>query len=184
MRRISSFWVAAFTVVLVVAGSARAQDNSEGAKQPQSAENTAHLQTGPFYHLDFVVKEVDGNKVINSRGYSTSIIKDGHNSIRAGARVPIPSGPSAFQFMDLGANFDCGEAREVEGKLALRVIAELSSIAANDQEGLPKTQPVVRQNKWNADVIVPMGKTTTIFSSDDVSGKNKMQVELTATLIK
>jgi hypothetical protein len=184
MRRSSSLWVAAFAAMLMMAGNAWTQVNSEDAKQAQVAANTARLQTGPFYHLDFVVKEVDGNKVLNSRAYSTSIRESGRNSIRAGARVPMPSGPNAFQYMDLGANFDCGRVQEVDGKLALNVTAELSSIAPNDQEGSAKTQPVIRQNKWDADVIVPLGKTTTIFSSDDVSSKNKMQVELTATLIK
>jgi hypothetical protein len=44
--------------------------------------------------------------------------------------------------------------------------------------------PVIRQVKWNAPVIVPLGKPTVIFSSDDPSSKRQMQLELTARPIK
>ena len=32
---------------------------------------------GQFYHLDFLVKEVDSGKTMNSRTYSTSIVQKG-----------------------------------------------------------------------------------------------------------
>jgi hypothetical protein len=44
-------------------------------------------------------------------------------------------------------------------------------------------QPVVRQNQWQAGVIVPLKKPTVVFSSDDLTTKRQMQVELTATPI-
>jgi hypothetical protein len=40
------------------------------------------------------------------------------------------------------------------------------------------------QFKWNADVLITPGVPTTIFSSDDLSSKSKMQVEMTATSLK
>lgn len=192
MRTTTKLRVVCLAVCFVLAtGYVWAQENNEAGKQAAIDTAAARAQGGPFYHLDFVVKDVDGNKVINSRSYSTSI-QNGHNSIRAGARVPVPigtyntgssmAGQFQFQLLDVGANFDCGDAKEVEGKLQLRVKAELSSFV--EQPGAVKAQPVVRQNKWDADVIVPLGKPTTIFSSDDVSSKSKIQVELTATLIK
>ena len=176
-----------------MASNSWAQDNGEGTKQAQTTQSAAGAQAAPLYHIEFVVKEVDGSKVINSRNYSTSIPQNGHASIRAGSRVPIATGTytsgsnerpqTQYQYFDVGANFDCGDAREMEGKLGLRVTAELSSIPPGEQP-LQGQNPVVRQNKWTADVIVPLGKPTIIFSSDDVSGKGKMQVELTATPIK
>lgn len=197
MRRISRVWVAAFAAVLMAAGTAWAQENNEGAKQAPVPTNAAPGRTGPFYHLDFVVKELDGsNKVINSRSYSTSISisQKGFNSIRAGARVPVATvsingdgkNPvqTQYQYVDVGVNFDCRDLHEAEGKLSLKVGAEVSSIEPNEKDGQLESQPTIRQNKWDADVIVPFGKPTTIFSSDDVSSKSKIQVELTATLIK
>ena len=181
MRKITSVRIAACVVGLMMAGSGWAQDNPEGTKQAQAAKSAP---TGQFYHLDFLVKEVDNGKIINSRTYSTSITPKGFNSIRAGSRVPISigTGPN-LQYMDLGVNFDCSDAREVDGKLALRVQAEVSSIPQGEQTTQSQT-PVLRQNKWSADVIVPIGKPTMIFSSDDVAGKGKMEIELTATLAK
>ncbi len=181
MRKISSGWIAACVVGLMMVASGWAQDNSEAAKPAQAAKSAL---PGQFYHLDFLVKEVDSAKTINSRTYSTSIVGNGRNSIRAGSRVPISigTGPN-LQYMDLGVNFDCSDVREVDGKLALRVQAEVSSIPQGEQTTQSQT-PVLRQNKWSADVIVPMGKPTMIFSSDDVAGKGKMEIELTATLAK
>jgi hypothetical protein len=40
---------------------------------------------------------------------------------------------------------------------------------------------LIRQTKWSSNVIVPIGKPTVIFSSDDATTKGQMQLELTAT---
>jgi hypothetical protein len=60
------------------------------------------------------------------------------------------------------------------------VAAEVSSAA----ETPDAPAPVIRQVKWNSPVIVPLGKPTVIFSSDDPSSKRQMQLELTARPIK
>jgi hypothetical protein len=66
----------------------------------------------------------------------------------------------------------------------LHVGADISSIATGSENSpsnlLP---PVIRQNRWSSSVIVPLGKPTTIYSSDDITSKRKVQIELTATPI-
>ena len=44
--------------------------------------------------------------------------------------------------------------------------------------------PVIRQNRWSAVASVSLGKPTTLFSSDDIASKRRMEVELTATEIR
>jgi len=41
----------------------------------------------------------------------------------------------------------------------------------------------VRQNKWGSIVLVALRKPTVIFSSDDLTSKHQVQLELTATPI-
>ena len=138
-----------------------------------------------FYHLDFVVKEVDGGKVINSRSYSTMISTGAHpfpDEIRTGNKVPYQSGNST-QYIDVGVNFDFRQAREVENQLAVNVSAEVSNLAPGQTPGSGPL-PLLRQNKWSSDVILPLRKPTVIFSSDDPSSTHKIQVEVTATPIK
>ena len=164
-----------------------------------AAAATAHAQTpspSPIplkhYKVDFVVKEADASgHVTNSRSYSTVLATSNQNDpnqIRSGDRVPIrvglnDKGDNNLQYVDIGVSFDCRYVQEIDQKLAMRIKAEISSIPAGAdlKAGI---DPVIRQFQWNSDVLVSTGVLTTIFSSDDVNSKIKMQVEVTATLIK
>ena len=44
--------------------------------------------------------------------------------------------------------------------------------------------PVIRQLSWQSDVVVPIGRPTVIFTSDNPSDTGKTELELTATEIK
>jgi hypothetical protein len=134
---------------------------SETAKPP--------AEQPKYFHLDFVVKELEGGKVIGARHYSTTTATGDHScTIRSGNKVPVQSGGSGsegqFTYIDVGVNIDCRSAKEIEGSLALSVTAEISSAATVGQ-------PLIRQTKWSSNVIVPIGKPTVIFSSDDVTAR-------------
>lgn len=169
----TKLWVL-LPIMMLLAGAAPAQDD----KKTDAAPDVGH-----YYRLDFVVKEINEAKAVNSRAYSTIVTtkKGGaSDSIRTGSRVPVPQGTTGFTYMDVGVNIDCRSVEESPGRLMLNVSADVSSIADAPGTSLP---PVIRNNKWSSNVIVPVGKPTTIFSSDDVGSKGKMQVEMTATPI-
>src|ERR1019366_4674530 len=162
--------------ILLTAAICAAQ--SEGAKS--AAEQPK------YFHLDFVVKEMDSGKVINARHYSTTIATGESTpyncTIRTGSKVPVPNGGTIaagqFTYIDVGVNIDGRSAKEIEETLALSIAAEISNAAP------PSNPPLIRQTKWSSNVIVPIGKPTVIFSSDDATTKGQMQLELTATAIK
>ncbi|HTZ90466.1 MAG TPA: hypothetical protein VMA71_08995 [Alloacidobacterium sp.] len=135
-----------------------------------------------FYELSYSVQEVsESGKVVNSRAYTTSIATGGGPSaqIRTGDKVPLKTDDKGnLQYLDVGVNIDCFHAEEVNGKLAMQVTAEVSSTTKAPD---PTAPPVIRQNRWSANVLVPIGKPTTVFSSDDLQDKGKIQVQLTAT---
>lgn len=167
-------------VLALTAGSSRlfAQQDAGKSSNP----------TTQFYRLLFTVQEVDSSgKITNNRVYSTSIAND-HNfhnveQIRTGTRMPIKTNDKGeIQYLDIGVNIDCNDAHEMDGKLALGVTAEISSLAM--ETGNSNATPIVRENHWQASVLVPLGKPSVIFSSDDVQGKGKVQMELTATRIE
>ena len=168
-----------FLVAVVMAGVCL------GQSEPANAGGTAERR---YFHLDFVVKELEGGKTINARSYAMTVSTDERTSVRSGNRVPVPSGPrpapgtpsATFTFVDVGTNIDCWNSKEVQGQLALMVTAEVSSAV----ETPDAPAPVIRQLKWNSPVIVPLRKPTVIFSSDDPSSKRQMQLELTAIPIK
>jgi hypothetical protein len=153
------------------------------------AQQTTPAALVKHYKTEFVVKEVDpSGHVINSRSFSMSVATATagfSNQIRSGDRVPIRvnTDKSDIAYIDIGVNIDCQHVTEVDSKLAMTVKAEISSVpAGTDLNSVG--DPIIRQFQWNADVLVMPSVPTTIFSSDDVGSKNKMQVELTATPIR
>jgi hypothetical protein len=150
-----------------------------GASVAQSAE------PAKFYKLDFVVKELDGGKPVNSRTFSTmlGVQTPGRDAspavIRAGGRVPVTVG-SGVNFVELGVNIDVRDLRDSQGDLSVFVSADISTM----MQETPGNQPVVRQNKWSGAVLITPKKPTVVFASDDLSSKRQLQLELTATPIK
>jgi hypothetical protein len=175
-----------------------AQDQPNN-QQPAKAQEAAPPEH--FYHLDFVVEDLNAEgKVVNSRSYSTSIstrARGDYVSIRSGSKIPIATGSysaggdgkgtspmmnTQFQYEDVGANFDVSNAHEVSSQLAFSVTATLSSVAAAVDPNLK--EPVIRENKWQASVLIPIGKQIVVFSSDSVDSKGSTRVLVTATAIQ
>ena len=188
MRKITVFFCL-LVVALNVSQRATAQDPDTAAKPQESAktpEPPAH-----FYRLDLVLQQIGPDaKPTNSRSFTTTISTDRRDNstnteIRTGARVPIQTGgpSSQFQYQDVGINFDARNARETGGKLTFYLAADVNSVAAPKD---PSTTgpPVTEQNKWQSNVLVPIGKATTVFSSDDIQSKGGMQLVVTATLLQ
>lgn len=149
---------------------------------------------GRHYQVVFVAREVEGGKVINTRRYETNSALQGANdsgAIRAGAKVPVitsgnPTSSTSqyrYEFFDVGVNFDFKNARVEADRAFLVLTAEISSFEPVAPDSILR-RPIVRQNKWNGGVTVLLGKPTVVFSSDDVSSKRTMQVELTVTPVR
>lgn len=150
-----------------------------------------HKSPGHFYKLNLAVEEADGaGKVTNTRSYVATIeaLGDGAppQEIRTGSKIPIATGAdhgtTQFQYLDLGVNFDVRKVEEVGDKVSFSLTAEVSSLSQQPGSVGPG-DPVIRQNKWSSNVLIPLNKPTVVFSADDLEDKGKMQVELTATRI-
>ena len=167
--KFAMLWPAA----LLVAGTCFAQ-----------SEERRVVEEPKYFRLDFVVKELEGGKVISARNYATTVssLNRENSSIRTGDKVPLPtSNPGSYSFFDIGVNIDSRVIRAMDAQLVLFVSADISSVVSsttpNQSYSLP---PVVRQNRWSANVVVPLKKATTIFSADGASEKRQMQLEVTA----
>jgi hypothetical protein len=142
------------------------------------------VEEARYYRLDFVVKELEGGKVITARNYATTVSSQNreNSSIRTGDKVPLPTASGGqYTFFDIGVNIDSRVVRATDTQLVLFVSTDISSVVSstppNPSISLP---PVVRQNRWSANVVVPLKKATTIFSADGASEKRQMQIEVTA----
>ena len=144
-----------------------------------------------YYRLNLTVEQMnDAGKVTNTRSFVASVTTNGNwtQSIRTGERVPVPTSAdpsSQWQYMDIGVNFDVRDVKEVGSELAFRLASDISSLSSETSDATaPMRNRVVRQNKWDSGVLVPIGKPTVVFSADDLQDKGKMQVELTATRVE
>lgn len=185
-------------LTLPFAAQALAQGDQAVAKAPEAAK--APEPPVHFYHLDLVVKEMgEDGKPVNSRTYSCTVstAHNEHDSVRVGSRIPIATGSylnngsdaqvnTQFQYLDVGVNFDVQDVREEGNKLAMDLKAEISGVGSNVRFGGENgiNEPVVRQNRWQAPVLIPTGKPTVVFTSDDIDTKGGMQVVVTATPVE
>ena len=154
--------------------------------EAKASEARTQIADIHYYRLEFVLKELgDDGRVLNSRTYHTSVSTDGRNSsVRTGTKIPIRvNDKDNIQYLDVGVNIDCNNARETGQGLALQITAEISSLA-NPPASSEASTPVVRQNKWQSMTQLPIGKPTVVFSSDNLENKGRMQVEVTATPIR
>jgi hypothetical protein len=170
-----------FLSLALFSGKAMPQENKPQPAPAQETRPDAH-----YYHLEFVLKELDdAGRVVNSRTYHTSVSTDGRNSsVRAGTKIPIRvNDKDSIQYLDVGVSIDCSNARETPQGLAVQITAEISSLANPSGSGEAST-PIVRQNRWSSATLLPVGKPIVVFSSDNLENKGKMQVEVTATAIR
>jgi hypothetical protein len=143
-----------------------------------------------FYQARFGVQEVENERVINSRSYSMILSSGGYerSSIRAGQKVPFSttSGTTTqWQQVDVGVYIDCSALEERGEEVVLKVSANISSImeVPSDSRPPPST-PIIRDNRWESTVMLPLKQPTIIFVSDDPASKRKMQLQLTVTPIR
>lgn len=151
-------------VMVALAGSLCLAQTNDAAKEPPK-----------FYKLDFVVKDLEGGKVIAARNYSMIVGSPWGplQSVRAGSKAPMGTNSN---MIDIGTNIDCGNVRELENSLFFTLSVEVSSIL-----GETDPHPIIRQNRWNSLVLVPFRKPTVVFSSDDATTRRVLQLEVTAT---
>ncbi|MGD0729615.1 MAG: hypothetical protein ABR956_00020 [Terracidiphilus sp.] len=191
MRKFVTFCSLLF-LTLSIGQKAIAQDAAKTQDAAKATTAPAH-----YYHLDFVLQELDADgKPVNSRTYSTTLTtdkNDSNTSIRTGNKVPIITGASPrangpdkediqYQYQEVGIGIDARDAHLAGNLLAFVLSAQVSSIAPPSGSSTID-DPVIRANKWQSSVLIPLGKPTVVFRSDALESKGSMQLVVTAMLI-
>ena len=171
----------ALTAALLTAFTAPVSLWAQATSDPGS-KTAAMSPDKRFYRLDFTIKQIEDGRVVNSRNYSVMLAGQQKTFVRSGTRVPFKHDANP-DYINVGLNIDCGNAVEVNGQLSLHIKAELSSVVGS-LENNATSLPALRHNEWESDVVFPMRKATTIFSSDDLASKQNVQLEVLATPIR
>jgi hypothetical protein len=193
MRKLASCIILLVLVPAFVTVS-QAQENSHPSKATVRVD--ADAVPAHFYTLHYVLEELDATgKPVNSRSFSMTVSTGGTRTgiVVVGSRIPIVTGTvtpksatntfqTQFQYVDLGVKMTATQIHDDGDRLAFNLNAEISSPGASVMlSGV--SEPVFHQNVWRADVLVPIGKPTIVFNSDDLDSKGSMQLQVTATRI-
>ncbi|MGO9088627.1 MAG: hypothetical protein ACLQBK_25765 [Candidatus Sulfotelmatobacter sp.] len=157
-----------------------AKANAEAKPQPRAdaEEKPVHA-----YRLDFSVNELEDGKTVNTRRYSMNLQADDNNEIKIGTRVPVETGQSQFQYMDVGTSIWCKIGERSDG-IPLAVRAEISNFAIPEQSSGHEAHPLIRQLQIKASTLAQLGKPMVVGSVDDPNSKRQFQLEVTVTKLR
>jgi len=187
-KTIAYYWVHLAIALLLAAGLATAQEAPKAAAPPSEAQK----KPASAYRLDFVVRELEDGKRINSRNYSLSAKSGERALLRVGSRVPYVTGTNPataqIQYQDVGINFD-SRPEERDGEVLLSTTFESMSVVTpekpTEERGNPVViAPVFRQVKFEGDALITPGKPTVIATLDDVATNRRYEIEVTVTKMK
>jgi hypothetical protein len=160
----------------------------------QDTPNASSPQAGPHLKLVYRTLQIrEDGKVVSSHSYSIIVIANTeHGSpseIRSDDKVPIvvsaSSGNTQYQYQNVGTEIDTDRAKLSGNRLTVNLTVNLNEIAKSVSAAEKSLEaPVVRQLRWQSDVMVTLGQPTIVFSSDNPSDNGKTQFELTAPEIK
>jgi hypothetical protein len=175
-----------FGLAMWPASAGRAQETTKPVAEAKAALSEAQklaAETRPVYHLVFVVREMDGDKAINSRTYSLSVREHDWGRIRTGSRVPVQMSDNKFEYQEVGINIDCQVDARESGVL-LNTRFELSGVAGPDDTSVKSLRPVFRNFHLEEQPEVSLGKPTIIGRLDDMGTSHHFEFEVTATKMK
>jgi hypothetical protein len=162
-----------------------------GMKQLTAQENASsnppkEAQAVP-YRLDFSINELDDGRKVNTRHYSIIQTEDrgvlpGFKDLKIGTRVPVESGPSQFQYVDIGTDISSRLYTKANA-LALDVHANISDLAPPDKDA-KLSQPLIRQMVISGSTVVILGKSIILGSVADPNSNREFQLEVTATKVE
>jgi hypothetical protein len=167
-------------LVALPVGSGRAQDTAKPAAESKPA---AEARSQSVYHLAFVVRELEGEKQINSRSYSFSVRDHDWGKTRMRGEVPIQLNESNVSSRSVGISIDC-QVQERDNTVLLSSRFGISSIASPQEVSVRSTYPVFRTLDLDEQSEVPLGKPTVIGKLDDVTTNHRFEIEVTATKVK
>lgn len=175
-------------MITALGGLSFAQEAPKDApKDTPKAEKPPENKPLSFYKIEYVLRELQDGKAINSRNYIMTVEDHQWGESKVGARVPVassssPTGPSTYQYMDIGINIRCRPIG-MNDFTSLQTMVEISSFALPDEK-TSVSLPVVRQMKTDMAAAVPNGKQTVIGVIDDVNSTKRYEISVTATKLK
>jgi hypothetical protein len=199
-------WLAACAALLLIApGVVRSQEKT--ATEKPAAEATAPEAVVPV-KLEVVLAEFEGATKVSSLPYTIPLTVGSKYSgrmysLRMGVRVPVTttsskSGENTLTYVDVGTNIDSRADRTADGRYAVELKVERSSLYVailnkeNNFQGKewtvgeapPGNAPMVRQFRGEVALVVRDGQPSeATVATDPLSGR-VLKIEVVLTVLK
>jgi hypothetical protein len=169
-------------LLLVVSGVALAQET----KAQTSERRNQFADVGPTYRLDFTIRELDEQKLVNTRNYSmlitSSTVRGGSRAkVNAVTKMPVVTGNKdgvpTTTYINVGLTLN-SELYETDHGYLLMVYAEIGSLAPMEGVSTPSGNPLIRAVEISTQGHIVLDKTQLLGSVDDVYSKHRFQLEV------
>ena len=190
-RIVITLALALFMAGFVTLPWAGAQEKTAPAESAPK-ESAPQLKPANSYKVEFTVNELDNGKKVNSRTYSMLMRAEAspkwtdRQRLRVGSRIPVSTGgisASPVQYQDVGMNIDCRLMPMGNGKVSIDTNWEYSAVGEEERAAHDSQPPVFRQVRSSVQVVLPLGKPTTISEMDDVASTHRFVFEVKVTKI-
>jgi hypothetical protein len=162
---------------------------SETQKVLQGTSSSSDDAAPPiFYRLEFTIRELDREKLVDTRNYTLSVQSGVYENMLAGSEVPYPSSAytsgsgttKSISYRNIGVSLGC-TVKEVEDSLRLDLKLEVSDSLP---PGKDTDAPAFRKIVLNCRSLLVLGKPTTVGVVEDPGSRHRFQVDVTATKLK
>lgn len=170
-----------FAAVCVIQAQERPAKPVIPERLPVRASAEQSSQPAIYYRLDFVIREMDGNKPVDIRNYSVWIQSGDQGNMSAGSEVPYPSAvTNGVNYRSIGVTIICIlKERNDRPQLELRL---------NISDALPPEKdsdmPAFRKISLDSKTLLVLNKPTTVGIVEDPGSRHRYQVDVTATRLE
>jgi hypothetical protein len=141
-----------------------------------------------FYRLEFTIRELDREKLVDTRNYTLSVQSGVAESLLAGSEVPYPSSAyttgsgttKSTSYRNIGVSIGC-TVKELNDSPRLDLKLEVSDSLP---PGKDTDAPAFRKIVLNCRSLLALGKPTTVGVVEDPGSRHRFQVDVTATKLK
>jgi hypothetical protein len=177
--------------VVMACGGARASAQAEASAPKASTTNAETALV--TYRLTYTVAELDGTKHIGTQHFSLTVNPDSGNSqLKLGSKVPIATGtydPNStsqanvqYQYQDVGLSISA-HLHEFTNGVEVNSKLEQSSIA-EEESGVGKADPVVRQAILQNTAVLTAGKPVVLGSLDVPGSTRHLDIEVVLEVVR
>lgn len=147
---------------------------------PRSPENSAKPIS--FYRLDFAIREMDGEKALDTRHYSLWLQAGEMERIQSSSSAPYGIGDKITAKNNIGVSFLC-TVKETDSSPWLDLQLQISDFI-HPEKAEAGTYPLDRGIDIHSKAPLSLGKSVTVSSVEDPVSRHRFQVDVITTKLK